>query len=270
MICIKAEIPKELSLIDDELKAIYHSTDTVCFFIFKTRQERNDFMERTKGMQKTEREEYTRLTDDEFNDLVANPEVKVKNHSEYEEPITDDQGKELDKVTLHDVVIHRTRLYGQVKIEPVPPEEFLISRRSKDINSANFVCHRTNKTRTELVEMGYDKDLVDGLPTGDTDFFTEEKFVRHQNIDFSHGASEGDKSTNDILIYECYIRMDVNEDGKSELLKKILDKGFSFNEALIYPHFLNELFLRRLLLFQITTHHLRQTSPKLVPGQHQT
>ena len=57
MICIKAEIPKELSLIDDELKAIYHSTDTVCFFIFKTRQERNDFMEKTKGMQKAEREE---------------------------------------------------------------------------------------------------------------------------------------------------------------------------------------------------------------------
>ena len=169
--------------------------------------------------QKTEREEYTRLSDDEFNDLVTNPEVKVKNHSEYEEPITDDQGKELDKVTLHDVVIHRTRLYGQVRIEPVPPEEFLISRRSKDINSANFVCHRTNKTRTELVEMGYDKDLVDGLPTGDTDFFTEDKFVRHQNVDFSHGASEGDKSTNDILIYECYIKLDVNEDGKAELLK---------------------------------------------------
>ena len=169
--------------------------------------------------QKTEREEYTRLTDDEFNDLVSDPQVKVKNHSEYEEPITDDQGKELDKVTLHDVVIHRTRLYGQVRIEPVPPEEFLISRRSKDINSANFVCHRTNKTRTELVEMGYDKDLVEGLPTGDTDFFTEDKFVRHQNVDFSHGASEGDKSTNDILIYECYIKMDVNEDGKAELLK---------------------------------------------------
>jgi len=168
---------------------------------------------------KTEREEYTRLSDDEFNDLVANLEVKVSNHSEYEEPITDDQGKELDKVTLHDVVIHRTRLYGQVKIEPVPPEEFLISRRSKDINSANFVCHRTNKTRTELIEMGYDQDLVEGLPTGNTDFFTEDKFVRHQNVDFSHGANEGDKSTNDILIYECYVKLDVNEDGKAELLK---------------------------------------------------
>ena len=57
MICIKAEIPEELSLIDDELKAIYHSTDTVCFFIFKKREKRNEFMEKTKGMQKAEREE---------------------------------------------------------------------------------------------------------------------------------------------------------------------------------------------------------------------
>ena len=57
MICIKAEIPEELSLIDDELKAIYHSTDTVCFFIFKTRAKRNEFIEKTKGMQKAEREE---------------------------------------------------------------------------------------------------------------------------------------------------------------------------------------------------------------------
>ena len=57
MICIKSEIPEELSLIDDELKAYYHSTDTVCFFIFKTRAKRNELMEKTKGMMKTEREE---------------------------------------------------------------------------------------------------------------------------------------------------------------------------------------------------------------------
>ena len=63
--------------------------------------------------QKVEREEYTRLTDDEFNDLVSDVQVKVSNHTDYKEPITDDAGKEIDKVTLHDVVIHRTKLYGQ-------------------------------------------------------------------------------------------------------------------------------------------------------------
>ena len=56
MICIKANIPEELSQIDDELKAIYHSSDTVCFFIFKTRELRNEFIEQTKGMEKIERE----------------------------------------------------------------------------------------------------------------------------------------------------------------------------------------------------------------------
>ena len=56
MICIKTDIPKELSAIDDELKAIYHSKDTVSFFIFKSREQRNEFLERTWGMTKVERE----------------------------------------------------------------------------------------------------------------------------------------------------------------------------------------------------------------------
>ena len=56
MICIKTDIPKELNDIDDELKAIYHSKDTVCFFVFKNREQRNKFVERTKEMSKVERE----------------------------------------------------------------------------------------------------------------------------------------------------------------------------------------------------------------------
>ena len=38
--------------------------------------------------------------------------------------------------------------------------------------------------------MGYDKNLVDSLPTGDGDYYTEDKFTRHQSVDFSHGESE--------------------------------------------------------------------------------
>ena len=64
MICIKTVIPAELNEIDDELKAIYHSSDSVCFYIFKTRELRYEFIEKTKGMNKEQREqiyqEYTK------------------------------------------------------------------------------------------------------------------------------------------------------------------------------------------------------------------
>ena len=56
MICIKATIPEHIYAIDDELKAIYHSSDTVCIWVFKSRLERNRFMEETIGMLKQERE----------------------------------------------------------------------------------------------------------------------------------------------------------------------------------------------------------------------
>ena len=44
--------------VDDELKAIYHSRDTVCIWIFKTRMERNRFMDETIGIMKEERENH--------------------------------------------------------------------------------------------------------------------------------------------------------------------------------------------------------------------
>ena len=58
MICIKTEIPKEICDIDDELKAIYHSRDSVCIWVFKTRKDRNKFIDETIVMLKKEREEY--------------------------------------------------------------------------------------------------------------------------------------------------------------------------------------------------------------------
>ena len=58
MICIKADIPQEICDIDDELKAIYHSNDTVCIWIFRTRSDRNKFMDETAGMLKDNREQH--------------------------------------------------------------------------------------------------------------------------------------------------------------------------------------------------------------------
>jgi hypothetical protein len=58
MICIPAEIPQELCDIDDELKAIYHSNNSVCIWVFNRIEERNRFVLETAGMKKSEREAF--------------------------------------------------------------------------------------------------------------------------------------------------------------------------------------------------------------------
>ena len=55
-LCIPVSMPEELCAIDDELKAIYHSRDSVCVWVFATRDDRNRFVEETAGMGKAARE----------------------------------------------------------------------------------------------------------------------------------------------------------------------------------------------------------------------
>ena len=58
MICIAVDMPQALCDIDDELKAIYHSHDTVCVWVFSSRTDRNRFMDETIGMNKADRQAY--------------------------------------------------------------------------------------------------------------------------------------------------------------------------------------------------------------------
>jgi hypothetical protein len=58
MLCIKVNIPKEICDVDDELKAIYHSKNSICIWTFKSRNDRNSFVDKTIGMEKIERENY--------------------------------------------------------------------------------------------------------------------------------------------------------------------------------------------------------------------
>ena len=58
MYCIKAEIPQHLWAMDDELKAIYHGSDSVCIWVLATREARNRFVEETAGMVISQRQQY--------------------------------------------------------------------------------------------------------------------------------------------------------------------------------------------------------------------
>tara|TARA_B100000513_G_scaffold109758_1_gene47593 strand:- start:337 stop:537 length:201 start_codon:yes stop_codon:yes gene_type:complete len=61
MICLKVDIPDELCETKDELKAIYHSSDSVCIWVFESMENRKKFMQETIGMSKKERENHYNL-----------------------------------------------------------------------------------------------------------------------------------------------------------------------------------------------------------------
>ena len=96
-----------------------------------------------------EREEYRGLEEMELTALITQEGVEVIEHTEY---------IEYEK-PMHDVVIKRSQYNGKIKIENVPPSEFLISREAKNIQDAAFVCHRVEKTLSELREMYPDENL---------------------------------------------------------------------------------------------------------------
>ena len=162
-----------------------------------------------------QREEYTHLDDMEFNLLLSNPDVEVIEHTPYAEDIE----------TYNDVVISRRRSIGRVRIENVPPSEFLISRDAKTIQDARFVCHRVQKTLSELREMYPDKKLdPETLGSGEDDDFDlfGEKAARHEfdnSYHFNISESPTEEALRKYWLHESFLQTDYNGDGIVELRK---------------------------------------------------
>ena len=189
--------------------------------------------------EKVEQETYQNLSQEEYKILIDSDDVEVvkeesfvdeKAKAEFEEIkiIAADQGQDLGKLPtpkLHNCIIKRTTSSGKVKIENIPPEEFLIERNAKTIEEANFVAHRVLKTRSDLIEMGFDRDIVDDLPTQNTVTINDERLQRYADIDESPINDSPDESTEDIEIYECYVKIDMDGDGIAELRKVIVAGG---------------------------------------------
>jgi hypothetical protein len=106
-----------------------------------------------------------------------------------------------------------------VKIEAIPPEEFLISREAKSVEEADFVAHRRIVTVSELVSMGYEYDDVADLASANDDMNTNvERYTR--NVALANEMSQrNDDAMKKVLYVESYIRVDYDQDGIAELRK---------------------------------------------------
>lgn len=120
------------------------------------------------------------------------------------------------EIPTWDVKLKRVTRSGGIRIECIEPENFLKNRECITLDKYRFVAHRNEKTRSDLIEMGFSRDLVDGLPAHSARTDSEETTARKLS---AYGSMVGHRSTELIELYECYIQADVDGDGISETVR---------------------------------------------------
>jgi hypothetical protein len=168
------------------------------------------------------KETYKDLNAEELTMLFADNEMELVSQDMNEispesfDPIS---GMLIPATYSYDVVIKKKKEAGRVKVQNVPPEEFLISKRDKNIRTARFVAHRVMMTRSDLVAAGYHKDVVDDLPAYSDLTYSPERIARYDRGEMPDEAQSLDFSMQEIEVFECYIRTDLDDDGMAELVK---------------------------------------------------
>ena len=126
------------------------------------------------------------------------------------------EAPEMVPVYAYNVKVKKIDKKGRVVIENVPPEEFIVSKKTIELKDTPFCAHRRLVTRSELVAMGFDKDEVDALPTYEDLTYTPERVARYSNGEQPDDPSL-DPSMQEVECFEAYIRVDYDEDGIAEL-----------------------------------------------------
>ena len=171
---------------------------------------------------KFETHDLTGIDDAGLAAIAADPaaEIEVVASQPMGEPQMDPMtGAIMPPPMMHSIRVTYVHPDGRVKIEAVPPEEFLISREAKSVDEADFVAHRRIVTVSELVAMGYDQDDVEGLASAHDDMNTNvERYTRNSALT-NEMNERNDPAMRKVLYVESYIRVDYDQDGIAELRK---------------------------------------------------
>jgi len=149
------------------------------------------------------------LTEEELDAVLAEDNVEI------EEIVEDDFG-------LYTGELRVSRDTSQVKIEAVAPEEFLVEPQCKSLVDSSFVAHRTRKTIAELIEMGYDEDLVADVTDEEDDFDTDPEILsRFDDIGAGRGFTTkgAQPQTRQVTVVEAYMHLDVDGTGTTDLYR---------------------------------------------------
>lgn len=141
--------------------------------------------------------------------IEQTPDLEVTNHTENREDVdaVDEFGIPIvaEHIT-HDVTVTKTINKSHIVSELVPGDEFVISADARSLEDGNLKSHRTTKTVGELIDMGFDREVVEGLPT----------FARYELSDIG-GHTQNSESTDpmmrEVAVHQGVVRCDFDGDG---------------------------------------------------------
>lgn len=155
---------------------------------------------------------YSGLSADEMMLIQNDPEVTIDSVTE-----------ELDSaigVPFYSLQIRRVKRSPRYVVECIPPEQFLIDSEATSIDDCLFVGRRKLATVSELVAMGYDRDIIE-QNAGTGGFEDNQEVLVRNPADLSEFGFDdsNDTSTEKVFYVESYIRIDKDGDGIAELHK---------------------------------------------------
>ena len=171
--------------------------------------------------------EYTDLDPQSYQALILDKNVEVLKEKATKESITTIDPVTEEEITQeiptsYDLIIRRLMPKDQVCIEAIPPEEVLISRHARDLESSSYVAHRMIKSVSDLVAMGYDQEEMmqyagyGGSAIDPQSYEEQEARNPYDNMVYPDRADPGGK---DVLYIEHYLFFDFDNDGIDERVR---------------------------------------------------
>jgi hypothetical protein len=113
------------------------------------------------------------------------------------------------------IEIHETVEDTKYADYPVPSEEFLFASRTRHEDDSDYLCHRSSKSVSDLIEMGFDRAMVEELPTDPMDSQLDSRSVARWD-DETRAPTPGLEK---VWLREEYKRVDLDGDGIAELVQ---------------------------------------------------
>ena len=169
---------------------------------------------------------FSDLSQDAYTALLLDEDVEIVEESVNMQSMTivdEMTGEEMTQETplSYDLTVRRVTSKNKVCIESVPPEEVLIARNARDLETSSYVAHRMIKTVSDLVAMGYDEDeMKEYAGSGSTfDAETYEEEEARSPLDSSMYPDADNAYEKTVLYIEHYVNYDLDKDGIAERVR---------------------------------------------------